>query len=118
MTYLFNASFPTRNIAYGIATNNSPGTPLDCIILHKRVFENFILADEPFVKALQIFEICVSVNNNFCGKLVSSLEFPNKYYGRFKSYFISFFIAYFNLLSWELGNFTHVILSQFITIFY
>ena len=35
----------------------------------------FTLADEPFAKALQIFENCALVNNNLCGKLVSSLEF-------------------------------------------
>ena len=45
---------------------NSP----DCIILDNRVFENLILADEPFAKALQIFETCVSVNNSLHGKLV------------------------------------------------
>ena len=49
------------------------------IILENWVFENYILVDEPFTKALQIFETCVSVNNNLCGKLVSSLEFPVKF---------------------------------------
>ena len=29
-------------------------------------FDNFILADEPFAKALQSFENCVLVNNNLC----------------------------------------------------
>ena len=33
-----------------------------------------MLADEPFAKALQISETCVSVNNNLSGKLLSSLE--------------------------------------------
>ena len=47
-----------------------PVTLPDFIILDNWVFENFILADEPFAKALQIFETCVSVNNNLCGKLV------------------------------------------------
>ena len=42
--------------------------------LDKWVFENFMLADEPFAKALQISETCVSVNNNLSGKLLSSLE--------------------------------------------
>ena len=59
-------------------------TPLNCTILDKCVFENFILADEPFAKPLHIFETCVSVNNNLCGKLVSSLEFPIKFDERLK----------------------------------
>ena len=47
--------------------------PLKCIILDDWVFENVILANKTFAKALQIFETCVLVNN-FCGKLVSSLD--------------------------------------------
>ena len=56
----------------------SPTIPPNCIILDNWVFENFILADELFSKVLQSFENYVSVNNNLCGKLVSSLEFPIK----------------------------------------
>ena len=41
-------------------------------ILDNWVFENFILADTPFVKALWIFETYVSVNSTLCGKLASS----------------------------------------------
>ena len=41
-----------------------------------QVFDDFILACETFAKALQNFETCVLVNNNFCKKLVSSLELP------------------------------------------
>ena len=37
---------------------------LDCI-LDNWVFENFILADEPFSKVLQIFETCVSAKSLF-----------------------------------------------------
>ena len=36
----------------------------DCPILHSWVFESFILADEPFAKAVQIFETFVLVNNS------------------------------------------------------
>ena len=32
-------------------------SPPDCIILDKRVFEYFVLADEPFIKAIRIFEL-------------------------------------------------------------
>ena len=52
-----------------------------------------ILADEPFAKALRIFKTCVSFNNNLCGKLVSSLEFPIKFDERFKVTSLTFFIA-------------------------
>ena len=43
-----------------------------------------MIADKPFSKALRIFETCVLVNNNSCGKLVSSLELPIKFDKRFK----------------------------------
>ena len=36
------------------------------------VFDNFILADEPFAKALQSLETCVLVNSKLWGKLFSS----------------------------------------------
>ena len=71
MLYLFliflNLSFPGRNIACGIAASKSIRNPPDSIILDNWVFENFILADEPFAKALQT---CVLVNNNFCANLI------------------------------------------------
>ena len=72
--------------------------------------ENFILADEPFAKALQIFENFVLVNNNLCGKLVSSLELPIRFDERFKVTSVPFFIADLNLLSFELD---HSFFSQF-----
>ena len=60
----FNASFPAWSIAHGI---------WDCMILDNRVFESFISTDEPFSNALRIFATWILVNNNLCGKLVSSL---------------------------------------------
>ena len=78
----------------------------DCTILDKWTFENIILADEPFAKSLHIFETCVSVNNNLCRKQVSSLEFPIKFDERFKVTSVPFFLADFNLLSYEWDNFT------------
>ena len=59
-------------------------------------FENFRLADEPFAKTLQIFQTCVSVINNLCGKLVSSLEFSIKFNERFKGTSVPFFIRDYN----------------------
>ena len=71
--------------------------PPNCIILDNWVFENFILANELLAKALQIFEICASFNNNLCRKLVSSLEFPIKFDERFKVNLVPFFIADFQI---------------------
>ena len=72
-------------------------TPPNCTILDNWIFENFILADEPFAKALRIFETYVLVSNNLCGKLVSSLEFPIKFDERFKVNLVPFFIADFQI---------------------
>ena len=58
--------------------------PPDCPILCNRVFANFILAEEPFAKALQSLETCLLDNENFCEKLVSSLESPSKFDNNFK----------------------------------
>ena len=44
-----------------------PKIPPYSSILYNWVFDNFILADEPFAKALRSFETCVLVNNNLCG---------------------------------------------------
>ena len=53
---------------------------------------------------------CVLLNNNLCGKLVSSLERPIKFDERFKFTSVPFFIVDFNLLSYELDNFTFSVL--------
>ena len=85
--------------------------PPNCTFLDNWIFEDFILANEPFTKALQIFETCVLVNNNLCGKLVSSLEFRIKFDERFKVTSVPLLISDFNLLSCKLGNFTFNVLS-------
>ena len=54
------------NVTCGIAAIKSPRISPDCIILDKLVFENVILAGEPFAKALRFFQTCVSVKNNLC----------------------------------------------------
>ena len=93
--------------------------PPDSIILDNWVFENFLLADKPFAKVLQIFETCVLVNNNLCGKLISFLKLPINFDERFKLNSVPFLILDFNLLSRELGNFTfNVLYWVLISIFY
>ena len=56
----------------------------NCIILDSYVVEDFILADEPFVKASWIFEACVLINNNLWEKWVSLLDLPAAFDARFK----------------------------------
>ena len=56
------------------------------------VFDNFISADESFVKALQNLKTCVLVYNNFSGKLVLSLELPIPFDKRFKAISVPLFI--------------------------
>ena len=57
--------------------------PLDCTILDNWAFDSLILANESFPNALWSFKTYVSVNNNLCGKLVSSLESPTTFDERF-----------------------------------
>ena len=55
---------PKPDVIPDIAVKNPP----NCIVLDNWVFENFILADEPFAKVLRMFENPLSVNGNLCGK--------------------------------------------------
>ena len=82
----------------------------DYDILDSWVLENFKLADEPFAKALHILEDCVSVNNNLCGKLFSSVESPITFDEWFKFTLVPYFIPDFNQLGYELDNFTFIVL--------
>ena len=40
----------------------------------------------------QVFETCVLVNENLCGKLVSSIKFPTGFDERFKVVSVPFFL--------------------------
>ena len=79
-------------------------------ILHNWVFDNFITADESFAKALRSFETYVLVNNNLCGKLLSSLESPTTFGVSLKVTSIPFCILDFNFLTCELETFTFKVL--------
>ena len=82
----------------------------DCLILCNWVFDNFILADGLLAKALWSLETCILVNNNLCGKLVSSLELLIIFDDRFKVTSERFFITEFNILCCELNNFLFKVL--------
>ena len=96
------------NPVFSNGPNNLPKNPPDCIILDNWVFDNLILTDESFEKALRILEICLSVNNSSCEKLASSLESPIILGDNTTSF--SFFIADFNLFNCEFDNFTFSLL--------
>ena len=87
-----------------------PKNPSDCQILFNRVFDIFILADEPFAKDLRSFETCVLVNNNLRGKLLSSLESPTIFDEIFKVASVALFLPDFNSLSCQLYHFTFKVL--------
>ena len=74
------STFPINgNPVFSNCSKRLPKNPPDCPILCNLVFENFILANELFHKALRIFETCILVNKNLYGKLVSSLKSPIKF---------------------------------------
>ena len=73
--------------------------------LRKSSFLKFILADEPFAKALRIFETFVSANNSLYRELVSSIEFPIKFDEKLRVASVLFFIPDFSLLNCELDSF-------------
>ena len=90
-----------ENLVFSNGPNSLHRNLLDCPILCNWIFDNFILVDEPFAKALQSLETFVLVNNNLWGKLFSSLESPATFYASFKVTSVPFFIPDFNLLNCE-----------------
>ena len=72
--------------------------PPDCPILFNWVFNNFILAEEFFAKALRSLDTCVLANNNLSGKLFWSLESPIILDESWKVTSVSFFIPCFKTL--------------------
>ena len=75
--YIFHWGQASFSNGPKILTKNPPDWPiLDWPILDNCVFNIFILADEPFAKALRSLETCMLINNYWCGKLVSSWKLP------------------------------------------
>ena len=79
-------------------------------ILDNSVFDNFILADKLFAKALHSLKACVTVDNNLSKKLILSLKSPVTFDERFNVTSVKFFIPAFNLLSCHLDNFIFKVL--------
>ena len=103
------------NISGTISGNKEVRSPPNYTISGSWVFDNFILADELFANALWSLETWLSVKNDLCRKLVSSLEPPND---RFKVTSVRFFIPDFDLLSCKLDNFTFKVLCWVILYWY
>ena len=96
------------NPVFSKGASNLPKNPPDCIIFDNWVFDNLILADELFAKALRRFETCVLINNNLLGKLFSLS--PIILDDNLKTEAVSFFITDLNLLSYKFDNFTFKLL--------
>ena len=91
------STFPaTGNQFFSNRPKRLSGNPPDYPILCNWVFDNLILADEFFAKALGSLETCVLVNSNLCGKLFPSLESPTMFDQSFKVTSVLFFIPDFN----------------------
>ena len=90
------STFPIKgNPGFSNGSKSLPKNSLDGPILCNWVFDNFILAEELFEKALRSFETCLPVNNSLCGKLFSSLESPTRFDKTFQSYFSAIFYSRF-----------------------
>ena len=64
------STFPIKdNSGFGNGPKGLPKNPPDCPILCNWVFDNFVLAEKLFEKALRSLETCVLVNNSLSGKL-------------------------------------------------
>ena len=92
------STFPFKgNPVFDNGSKSLPKNPPDCPNYCDEVLVKFILADQPFSKALQSLETCVLVNNNLNGKLFSSLEAQATIDESFKVTSERFFIPNFNL---------------------
>ena len=96
------STFPIKdNPIFSNGPKNLPKNSSYCPILCNWAFDNFILAEEQFEKALRSLKTCVLINDSLFEKLFSPLEWPIIFDERFKVTPVPFFIANFNLLSWD-----------------
>ena len=114
----FNIFFIKGKPVFSNGPRSLPKNTPDYLVLFNWVFDNFILADWLFAKALRSFEIYVLVNNNLCKKLSSSLESSTTFDESFKVTSVPFLILDFNLLNCELDNFAFKVLYWVILYWY
>ena len=113
-----SAFFVKANLDFSNGPRSLPRNLHDCNILDSWFFDHFILSDKLFPKVLQSFETCLSVSNNLCEKVISYLDLPIIFDNNLKLTPVSFFIAYFDLWSCELENFTFKLLCWVISCWY
>ena len=94
--------FNKCNPGFNNGAKNLKNSPF-CILVNC-AFDNLISVDVWLAKALRIFTTCLLVNNNLCGKLVSSSQLPIIFNDNLKTTSVSFFIADFRSLSCEFDN--------------
>ena len=98
INFLFNG-----NPFFNNRPKSLPKNPPDWIILDNRAFDSLISADELFAKTLRRFAVCLLVNNNSCGKLVSSLKLAMVFDNNLKTNSVFFFyclLEFFKLWIW------------------
>ena len=98
-----SAFFIKHNPVFSNGLKSLPKNHPACSILSNRVFDNFILANELFAKALRSLKPFVLVNNNLSRKLASSLQSPTTLDESFKVTSVPLFIPDFNLLKYKLN---------------
>ena len=96
--------FINGNPVFSNGPKSLPRKPPDCIILDNWVFDNLILTDKYFAKALRRFATSLLVYDNLWGKLASLS--PIIICDNLKTTSVSFFVWDFNLLSCEFDSFT------------
>ena len=98
------STFPIKgNPVFSNGPKSLPKSPPDCLVLCNWVFDNFVLANEPFQKFYEALKFV-------CEKVFSSLESPTTFDEILKVTSVLFFIPYFHLLSCKLDNFTFKVL--------
>ena len=91
------SSFPIKsNPVFSDGTKILPKNPPDCPILCSWIFDDFILSEELFAKALGSLKTCVLVNNNLCGKWILSLKSSTTFDESFRVTSLPFFVPDFN----------------------
>ena len=74
----FNSGFANDAMGHIICNiSRRSKNPPNCTILDSWVFENLILLDEAFTKALRMLKNFVFVKNNLCGKLCLIIRVTN-----------------------------------------
>ena len=97
-------------VLFLIGPRSLPRNLPDCMTLDNYVFDFLKSVDELFAKALRRFWTCLLVYTNSFGKLILSSELPIILGDNLKANTDLFFIAKYNLLSYEFDSFAFKLL--------